>query len=324
MWNRVRHIFLQQNVVVLLLGLIVFFGVTTGEYFLRSGNIQNVIRQISFDIPLALSLTIVLIVGGIDLSVGSVLSMAAALTMGLQPHGTYFAVSVALVFGLAVGAVNGLLVTKGKIVPFIATLGTMTLVRGIMLTYTREQPIAGSDAAFTFWGAGSLGPIPTPIIIVSAIALVLHIVLKYTKFGRNLYAVGGNSDAAYLAGIQVKKFTLYAYMISGLLAAVSGVLLASRLNSSTVHLGTDSALWAIAAAIIGGASMTGGKGSVLGAILGVLTLGILINGMNLLGVFTYYQIGIKAIILISVVTLDAISALNLRKRLTLQSYGNRE
>lgn len=322
MWNKVRKFILQQNAVILLVVLIVFFSLFTGQYFLEGGNIQNVARQISFNIPLALSLTVVLIVGGIDLSVGSVLAMSAALTMGLQPYGTYLAVIIALLFGLGIGALNGLLVTKGKIVPFIATLGTMTLVSGLMLTYTRQQPIAGKDEAFTIWGSGSLGPIPMPIIVALIISLILHVVLKYTKFGRNLYAVGGNADAAYLAGIPVDKFKIFAFMISGLMASLSGVLVASLLNSSSTQIGTDAALWAIAAAIIGGASMTGGKGNVLGAILGVLTLGILVNGMNLLGVFTYYQIGIRAIILISVVAVDAVSVLNLRKRLERQSYGH--
>lgn len=324
MVNKIRHFVLQNNVVILLLVLVIFFSITTGNLFLNGQNIHNIARQISFDIPLALALTIVLIAGGIDLSVGSVLSMAAALTMGFQHYGTGISVLMALAFGLLIGLINGLLVTKGRIVPFIATLGTMTLVRGIMLTYTRQQPIPGSDEAFTFWGAGSIGPIPVPIVVVLVIALFIHILLQYTKVGRNLYAVGGNPEAAFLVGIKLHRSKVFAFMLAGLLSAVSGVLLASRLNASTVHIGLDSGLWAIAAAIIGGASMTGGKGSVIGALLGVVTLGILVNGMNLLGVHTYYQIGIRAIILISVVTIDAVSAMNLRKKLIMQSYGNRK
>jgi ribose transport system permease protein len=324
MWTKSRHFVLQQNVVILLLCLVVFFSLTTGNLFLNGQNIHNIARQISFDIPLALALTIVLIAGGIDLSVGSVLSMAAALTMGLQPYGSWFSVTVALLFGAGIGLVNGLLVTKGRIVPFIATLGTMTVVRGIMLTYTRQQPIPGSDVAFTYWGAGSLGPIPVPILLVLLICVAVHIVLKYTKLGRNLYAIGGNPEAAFLAGVDVFRNKVMAFVLAGLLSAVSGVLIASRLNSSTVHIGLDSGLWAIAAAIIGGASMTGGKGSVIGAVFGVVTLGVLVNGMNLLGVHTYYQVGIRAIILITVVAIDALSATNLRKKLIMQSYGNRE
>ena len=324
MVNRIRQIILQNNVVILFLALFIFFSLTTGYLFLSPQNILNITTQVSFDIPLALALTLVLIAGGIDLSIGSILSMSAALTMGLQPHGTWLSVVVALCFGLLIGLVNGLLVTRGRIVPFIATLGTMTLVRGLMLTYTHQLSIAGKDDAFTFWGNGMLGPIPVPVLLVLLICGLIHIFLKYTKAGRNLYAIGGNPESAFLSGIDIFRFKLLAFMLSGLLSAVSGVLIASRLNSSTVHIGLDSALWAIAAAIIGGASMTGGKGSVVGAILGVVTLGILVNGMNLLGVQTYYQIGIRAIILIAVVTIDAISAMNLRKKLIMQSYGKRD
>lgn len=324
MLKKITQSILQQNVIILFLSLVLVFGIFKGDLFLNSVNIHNIARQISFDIPLALALTTVLIIGGIDLSIGSVLSMSAALTMSLQPHGTYFAVLVALLFGILIGTINGLLVTKGKVVPFITTLGTMTLVKGIMLTYTKQQSIAGIDESFTFWGDGSIGVIPTPIIVVLIVALILHMILKYTKFGRNLYAIGGNSESAYTAGINVEKNKIFAFMISGFLAALSGVLLASRLNSSTTQLGLDSTNWAIAAAIMGGASMAGGRGKVFGTIIGVASLGILINGMNLIGVFTYYQIGIRALILITVVAVDAVSASKIRENLQLQAYGKRE
>lgn len=241
--------------------------------------------------------------------------MAAALSIGLQPHGTYFAVFVALAFGIAVGAVNGLLVTRGGIVPFIATLGTMTLVNGIMLTYTAQRPLAGHDESFTVWGSGSIGPIPVPLIFAAVIVAVLATLYRYTKFGRNLYASGGNVEAAHLAGINVRRSRSMTYLISGLLAAVAGVLLSSLLNSSSPHIGLDTPLWALAASIMGGASLLGGKGTMVGTLFGVLSLGILANGMDLVGVPTYYQIGIKALILILVVALDAILTRNLYKRL---------
>jgi ribose transport system permease protein len=323
MIKKIGKYILKQNIIILLVVLFAFFSITVGDLFLNILNLHNLTRQISFDIPLALALTVVFIAGGIDISIGSVLSMAAAITMKIQPSGTYLSVCVALLFGLFIGALNGFLVTKGRIVPFIATLGTMTLVRGMMLTYTLQKPIIGQDEAFQFWGAGSIGIVPTPIIVVLLVALILHVVLKYTKFGRNLYAVGGNAEAAFLSGIRVNKYKFYSFMISSFLAAISGVLLASRLNTSTPHIGLDSANWAIAAAIMGGASMTGGKGNVLGSVLGVVTLGILVNGMNLVGVHTYFQIAIRALILLSVVIIDAVSGLNLRKRLEKQAYGER-
>lgn len=323
MIKTISQYILKQNILIILIVLFLFFSLTVGDLFLNAQNLHNIIRQTSLDIPLALALTVVLIAGGIDISIGSVLSMAAAITMKMQPQGTYFAVCTALLFGGLIGAVNGLLVTKGKIVPFIATLGTMTLVRGMMLTYTMQESVSGKDEFFTFWGDGSIGFIPTPFVIVIFISIVLFIVLKYTQFGRNLYAIGGNPEAAFLSGIRVSRYKFLAFVISGFLSAVAGVLLASRLNSSTPHIGLDSANWAIAAAIMGGASMAGGRGSVWGSILGVFSIGILVNGMNLMGVYTYYQIGIRALILLIVVVIDAISALNLRKKLEKQAYGER-
>ncbi len=306
---------LRQPIVVLFVVLFIVFTASVGELFVSAVNIENVARQISFDLPVALSLTTVLLAGGLDLSVGSVMSMAAALSIGLQPQGTAFAVVTALAFGVLVGAVNGVLVTRGGIVPFIATLGTMTLVNGIMLTYTGQRPSAGHDDAFTFWGSGSVGPIPVPFIIVVLMLGILHLIFRYTKFGRNLYASGGNPEAAYLAGISVQRTRFISYLMSGFMAAVSGVLLSSLLNSSSPHIGLDTPLWAIAAAIMGGASLLGGRGSAIGTLFGVLSLGMLANGMNLLGVHSYYQIGIKALILIFVVALDAVLTTNTRKKL---------
>ena len=316
-----RQTLFQNNAFLLSVILILFFGITEGNLFLDSVNIHNIARQISFDIPLALGMTVVLIVGGIDLSVGSVLSMAAALTITLQPMGTYVAVAIALLFGILVGTINGLLVTKGKIVPFIATLGMMTFVKGIMLTYTKQLSYAGQDDSFTFWGDGSIGAVPVPFIIVLFVAFVLWVILTYTKLGRNIYAIGGNLEAAYTAGINVERNKTYAFMISGFLSALAGVLIASRLNASTTQLGLDSNNWAIAASIIGGASMSGGRGKVSGTVFGVAALGMLINGMNLLGVSTYYQIGIRAIVLIVAVIADAISTHKIQEKLVLLSYG---
>jgi ribose transport system permease protein len=258
--------------------------------------------------------TIVLIAGGIDISIGSTMAMAAAITIGFQPYGTGLAVSLALAFGAVVGAFNGFLVTKGRIVPFIATLGTMSVIRGALLTYTKQQPLSGVDEGFTWWGGGSIGLVPVPFLVTVALLVVLGVLLRRTRIGRNLYAVGGNREAAYLAGIGVERYQFVAYLLSGMLASLSGVLLASRLNSATVQLGNDTALLSISAALIGGASLLGGRGGLWGAFLGVLALGMLTNGMNLLGVNTYDQIAVRAVILIMVVALDAFSRTMARRR----------
>jgi ribose/xylose/arabinose/galactoside ABC-type transport system permease subunit len=304
----------QRTAALIAAAIFITFAFSANEYFLTWGNAENVARQVSLDAPLVFGQALVLIAGGIDISVGSTMAMAAALTIGLQKYGTYPAVIAALAFGAAIGACNGLLVTRGRIVPFVATLGTMSVVRGMLLTYTRQQPLSGTDEGFTYWGGGSIGFVPVPLIITLLILGAPMIFLQRTRAGRNLYAIGGSREAAYLAGIDVDRYLMLAYTLSGTLAAVSGVLLASRLNSATVQLGNDSALLAISAALIGGASLLGGRGRIFGAFLGVLALGMLTNGMNLLGVTTYAQIAVRALILITVVAIDAFSRTLARRR----------
>lgn len=312
---RIGRVFGQQTGLLILAGIFLVFSLSAGDFFLSLGNMENLARQISLDAPVVFGEAVVLIAGGIDISVGSNLAMAGAITMGLQPLGTPVAVLAALLFGVLIGAVNGLLVTKGKIVPFIATLGTMSLVRGMVLTYTGQRPIPGTDSDFTFWGAGNVGFIPVPLIVTLLLMLALFIFLKFTRTGRNLYAIGGNKEAAHVAGISVEKYQFIAFVISGFTSSLAGVLLAARLNSATVQVGNDTPLLALSAAIIGGASLLGGRGTIVGAFIGVLALGMLTNGMNLLGVLTYYQIAIRALILIAVVAIDAFTGNLTRRRL---------
>lgn len=291
----------------LLIALAVFtiFSLSVGDLFLSPGNVENVTRQISLNAPIVFGETIVLVAGGIDISVGAIMAMAAALAIGLQPYGDAFAIAIALLIGLGVGLVNGLLVTKAKIVPFIATLGTMSVVQGMDLTYTHQQPLVGQSDSFAWWGAGSVGPMPVPMLFTLGLAAILALFLARTRAGRSLYAVGGNIDAAYLAGISISRFQLLAFLISGALSSLAGVLLAARLNEASIQLGNDTPLLAITAALIGGASLLGGRGTVFGALLGVLALGMLTNGMDLLGMHTYFQIAVRALILIVVVAVDA-------------------
>ena len=297
----------NHSAALLVFGLVIAFGSSAPATFLTGSNFENIARQISLDAPMVFGQMVVLIAGGIDISVGSTMAMAASLAIGLQPYGTPVAVLGALGFGLGVGIVNGLLVTKGKIVAFVATLGTMSLVRGLLLTYTGQASLVGIDPAFTFWGDGQIGPMPVSFLVVLAMLLSLYALLGHLRQGRNLYAIGGNKDAAFLGGVSVNKGLMLAFMLSGLMAAVSGVLVASRLNSASVQLGADAPLMSISAALIGGASLFGGKGSIIAAFFGVLALGILNNGMNLLGVPTYTQIAVRALILITIVVIDALA-----------------
>jgi ribose transport system permease protein len=300
-------LFMAHRHAVLVIAAAVFlvFSLSVGDLFLSRGNLENLTRQVSLDAPIVLGETVVLIAGGIDISVGATMAMAAALAIGLQPYGTACAVVTALLFGAGVGAVNGLLVTKGRIVPFIATLGTMSVLQGMVLTYTHQQPLVGQDESFARLGAGSIGPVPVPLLLALGLAAILALFLARTRAGRSLYAVGGNIDAAYLAGISVPRFQFLAFLISGALSSLAGVVLAARLNEASTQLGNDTPLLAITAALIGGASLLGGRGTVVGALLGVLALGMLTNGMDLLGVHTYFQIAVRAAILITVVAVDA-------------------
>ncbi len=311
----------RHTVLIVLVGLVLVFSATTPERFLSGENISNVARQVSFDAIIAFGQVIVLITGGIDLSVGNVAAMAAALTMGLQGYGVGIAVACALLMGMGVGAINGLIVTKAKIVPFIATLGTMELLYGALLTYTGQQPIAGKVEWFTVFGNGSVGPVPVPSIIMVVLLFGVDLILKHTPFGHHMYAVGSNPEAARMAGIQVDRTRVWAYVLSGFCAALSGVLLSSWMNAASIFIGQQTPLLIIAACVMGGASIMGGRGNAFGAFLGVLALGILGNGMNMLSMFTYNQLALRSIIYILIVAIDAFYYTTVRRRLRTATRG---
>jgi ribose transport system permease protein len=305
-WIR-THLRIRASL-LLLVGLFALFAVLSGGTTLSGENLHNLAQQIALTAPVVLAQMIALLIGGMDLSVGAVLAMAGVLAVGLQPLGLWPAVIAAVLFGTLIGAVNGILVTRAGVNAFIVTLGTMNLVTGALLTYTHQQPIAGTIPSFTEFGGGDVLFLPTPLLIVLAISAVLYAVMAFTRIGRNLYAVGGNADAAFVTGINVQNYKLLGFIIAGTLSGVAGVLLASSLNSGSVQVGANSSLTSIAAAIIGGASMFGGRGGVGGALIGVTVLGVLANGMNAVGVSTYYQIGVTATILIVVVVFDAVNS----------------
>jgi len=311
--KRLLRLLEKRSALILLAVLVAAFAIGDSSTFLTGSNFENIARQIALDAPMVFGETIVLIVGGIDISVGAVMAMSAALAIGLQPYGTPVAVVAALAFGAAVGVVNGILVTRGRIVAFVATLGTMSVVTGMVLTYTKQRPLVGTDENFAWWGGGQIGPLPVPLVIVLILLVAIWVLLEHTRAGRQLYAVGGNHDAAFLGGISINRALVGAFTLSGFLAGVAGVLVASRLDSASSQLGGDAPLTAIAAALIGGASLLGGRGSILAAFIGVLALGVLSNGMDLLGIPTYTQIAIHAVILVAIVAIDAL-ATGLRRR----------
>jgi ribose transport system permease protein len=278
----------------------------TADNFLTVNNLLNVFRQVSINALIAFGMTFVILTGGIDLSVGSILALSSALTAGMMGSGmdTWLAVILGLGAGALMGAINGLFIAKGRLAPFIVTLATMTIFRGLTLVYTNGKPITGLNKDFAFLGKGYILQIPTPIIWMVVTFVVVYIILKHTTFGRRVYAVGSNEEATWLSGISTNKVKILVYSISGLLASVSGIILTSRLNSAQPTAGASYELDAIAAVVLGGTSLSGGKGWVVGTLIGAIIIGVLNNGLNLMNVSSFYQQVVKGAVILIAVLLD--------------------
>ncbi len=278
--------------------------------FLAPSNLLNLLRQVSINALIAFGMTFVILTGGIDLSVGSILALSGAISAYMIQAGVSPAISIAIgmLSGALFGLINGILVAYGKAAPFIATLATMTIFRGGTYVFTNGNPITGTKInesfLFQFMGRGYLFGIPFPIIIMLIAFGILYVVLHKTTFGRKTYALGGNEEAAYVAGVNTKKVTMIIYTLSGLMASVAGVILTSRLSSAQPDAGTSYEMDAIAAVVLGGTSLAGGKGRIFGTLIGALIIGTLNNGMNLLGISSFYQQIVKGIVIIVAVLLD--------------------
>ena len=276
--------------------------------FLDLSNLLNLLRQISINGLIAFGMTFIILTGGIDLSVGSILALSSAfialmITSGVDP---IIAFIIGVLIGFVLGAVNGLLVTKGNMAPFIATLATMTIFRGLTLVITDGNPITnlGDTYLFQLFSKGYFIGIPVPAVTMIIVFVILLIILQKTTFGRHTYAIGGNEVAAKISGIKVNKIKILIYGISGLMSALAGGILTSRLNSAQPTAGTSYELDAIAAVVLGGTSLTGGKGRIVGTLIGVLIIGVLNNGLNLLGVSSFYQQVVKGVVILIAVLID--------------------
>lgn len=274
--------------------------------FLRWTNIMNVIRQSSIIGIMAVGVTFVILTGGIDLSVGSVMAVSGMIAAGALQNGagTAAAIIIGLGVGISCGLVNGLLITIGKITPFVVTLGMMSIARGITLIYSQGHPISGFSQSFRFIGGGVLFGIPFPIILLLLSVVVGWFVLSQTRLGRYTYAIGGNEETVTLSGINSSRIKMIVYGISGLTSGISALILTSRLNSAGPTAGIAFELDVIAAVVIGGTSLNGGRGSVWGTLIGALLIAIINNGMNLLGISPYYQQLVKGLIIIGAVLID--------------------
>lgn len=299
----------NQNLgTILALIILMVFVSILNPTFLQANNLMNLMRQLIINGFIALGMTFVILTGGIDLSVGSTLAVTSAIFAGLLQNGmnTILAILIALGLGLILGLINGFLITKGKLAPFIVTLATMTIFRGLTLVYTDGRPIAGpkDNFAFQFLGKGQFFGVPFQVILFALAFLILWTILNKTALGRKIYAVGGNEKASFISGINIDKVKISVYVISSLMAVLSGLVLTSRLNSAQPTAGVAYEMDAIAAVVLGGTSMTGGSGSLTGTLIGILILGVLNNGLNLLGVSSFYQQIVKGIVILIAVLID--------------------
>jgi inositol transport system permease protein len=297
-------------------GLLIVFGIIcliislTTPQFLTLSNLTIIVTQVSINALLAFGVTFVIITGGIDLSLGSIVAVTGV-TSAMLAHPDSYPVLIPIVMGLLagllMGAFNGFIITKSKIAPFIVTLGTMTIGRGLALILSDGRPVSNLSDSFNYLGSGTVFGIPFLILIFILVFALCSIILSKTVLGRHIYAIGGNEQAARASGINIDRVKLSVYSISGLLAGLAGILLASRITTGQPNAGAGFELDAIAAVVIGGTSTTGGRGTMTGTLIGVLLIGVINNGLDLLNVTSYYQQVVMGIIIIGAVIIDSLN-----------------
>ncbi|MBA3295932.1 MAG: ribose ABC transporter permease [Acidobacteria bacterium] len=282
-------------------------------HFLTVSNLVNVLEQTAINAVIAAGMTFVIISGGIDLSVGSLLALAGVVLATLLHAGVPvpIAIAAALAIGFTFGLFNGAAITWGRLPPFIATLGMMSVARGCALLFTDGRPVSGFDPGFRSFATARIAGIPAPVLVTIGVYLIAWFVLSKTRFGRYVYAIGGNEEATRLSGVNVRMHKMCVYGVSGLASAVAAVLLTSRLNSAQPIAGMMYELDAIAATVIGGTSLMGGDGGLSGTLIGALIMGVLRNGLNLLGVSSFVQQIVIGLVIVFAVLVD--NALKARK-----------
>lgn len=297
----------QFGMLIVLLLMCIVLSIISPD-FLQVNNLLNVLKQISVIAILSAGMTFVILTGGIDLSVGSIVALSGVTSVMLSSSGMnpVMAMTLGVLSGLAVGLINGAFVAYGKLPSFIVTLGAFTWARGLAYVISGGYPTSLESETFRFVGAGNILGIPTPIYIMALVYIVAFITLKYTTFGRNVYAIGGNQEASILTGLNVKKNLMAVFGIAGLLAGLGGVVFAGRLYSGQPTAGEGFELDAIAAVILGGTKLTGGVGRVQGTLIGALIMGVLTNGLTLMNVDYYWQLVVKGAVIVLAVLLDRI------------------
>ena len=307
MWRRLAISGRRLGTLAGLLGLCLLLWILT-PHFLTVSNLLNVLEQTSINAVIAVGMTFVILSAGIDLSVGSILALAGVVLATLlhQDWPVPAAIAVGLLMGFGFGALNGAAIAWGRLPPFIATLGMMSIARGCALLFTEGRPVSGFDQTFRSLATARILGIPAPVVLTAAVYLVARFVLTSTRFGRYVYAMGGNEEATRLSGVNVRLHKMLVYGVSGLTSGLAAVLLTARLNSAQPIAGIMYELDAIAAVVIGGTSLAGGEGGVGGTLIGALIMGVLRNGLNLLGVSSFLQQVVIGLVIVVAVLLDTV------------------
>lgn len=303
--------YLKDNfgILVALIVLCAFLALNpaTRDSFCTTRNLFNVLRQLSTNLYLACGMTMVIILGGIDLSVGSVIALSGCIAAGSVARYDLpipAAILVGILAGAVVGAFNGLVVAKTTIPAFIVTLATMNIAKGLAYVYTGGSPVRVVNNKWQFLGAGYIGPVPTPVVLLVLILIITSLIMNKTRLGRHIYAVGGNPQAAEFSGINVQRVKFLVHAFTGVMAGIAGVVLASRMYSGQPTAGEGAEMDAIAAVVVGGTSMQGGSGKIGGTIIGGLIIGVLNNGLNLMNVNSFWQYVVKGIVILLAVFID--------------------
>lgn len=301
------------GLLVMCAGLTVFT-----DSFATSANFFNIIRQITINLFLACGMSLVILLGGIDLSIGSVIAVSGCVSAGMLSWTglpVYAAVFVGLLCGTMIGVINGAIASGTTIPPFIISLATMNIGRGIARLYTGARTISVLNPQYTYLGTGKLFGLPIQLFLIVLVVAVTSFILNRTQFGRGVYFVGDNIQSARYAGLKVKRITFFVFLYSSFLASVAGVLSTARTFAATMDMGTGAEMDAIAAVVLGGTSMSGGKGTLMGTVIGAIIIGVLSNGMNLLGINTSWQYVVQGIVILLAVFIDYLknNGLNLRR-----------
>jgi ribose transport system permease protein len=304
--KKILNVIADQKILFLVLAIGIFLSFTS-KYFLTFENITDILAAMSIEGTIAIGMALIIILGEIDLSVGSTMTLGVTLAVLFEKYGVITGVLAALIMGLIVGFLNGVLVTKFKLPSIAVTLGMMILLSGIIFVLTKEHTVPGTNFAFTNIWTYKVFRIPLPIIILVILIIIFEILLQKTFFGRNILAVGGNVNASRIFGIKADNIKITCFTLLGFLSGLAGVLLGSKLNVATGVIGTNTAIIVITAVLLGGISLQGGEGSIFKAFQGILLIGVLNNALNLLKISAFVQDVIRGLLLILILIIDSIN-----------------